>query len=329
MKKLLKFLLFAITLGVFVHVLAGEYQPVIDSTAPSLAFAAVAKKELREKELIKHFRHKGTWLEAVPSKNQWVSNDVIRINVEGNDPDVLINNNSYPINSVQRTDESIVVSLNKYDTTNIKVTDDEIYALPYDKEGSVQRQIREVLEEKTEAHALHMLAPQQDTAETPVVETTGPDDGTGRKRLVYDDLVNLKKKLDNMKVPKRGRVLVLSPDHIADLLIEDKKLEVQYQNHKEGVIAKSYAGFEVYESIWAPEYDGTTKTKIPFGSVTAGKPASVVFLKQATAKARGSVKIYMRDAKTDPENRASVIGARLYFVAVPLKSKGQAAIISG
>ncbi len=49
---------------------------------------------------------------------------------------------------------------------------------------------------------------------------------------------------------------------------------------------------------------------------------------KGSAKARGSVKVYMRDGSTDPENRESVIGMRMYFIAIPYRKKGQGAIIS-
>ena len=124
MKKFVKLLLVVFTIGLAARMFGAELNTVINSTGGSMAFAAVAKKELREKELIKHFRHKGTWLEKIPSKQQWVDNDVIKINEEGADPDVLIDNNTYPISASQRTDGSIVIALHKYDTTNTEVTDD-------------------------------------------------------------------------------------------------------------------------------------------------------------------------------------------------------------
>ena len=331
MKKLIKLILIVFTLGLVAQAFGAEVPQVINTahSGPVMAFAAVAKNELREKELIKHFRHKGSWLERVPSKQQWVNNDVIKINEEGADPDVLINNNTYPISVSQREDGSIVVALNKYDTTNTEITDDEVYALPYDKKDSVQRQHREKLEELTEEHALHSLAPLGDTTETPVLVSTGPDDGTGRKRLVKKDIRTLMIKLNKLKVPKKGRILVLSPEHLDDLLEEDANFFINHMNHEEGKPAKKFYTFQMYDSIFAPKYDASTKDKIPFGSVNPGKEASVAIYLRGTAKARGSVKAYLRDSKTDPEYRKAVLGFRLYFIAVPYRKKGQAAIISG
>lgn len=292
---------------------------------PTLAFA-VAKNELAERELIKHFRHTGTWLARVPSKNKWVNNDVIKMNEIGGDPIVLINNNTYPIAVAARPDDSIAISLFKYDTENTVVTDDELYALPYDKVGSVQEQHRLTLEEKTREHALHSLAPTTNTADTPIIKTTGAL-VNNRRQLIYADLVAYKTKLDKLKIPKTGRLLVLCADHVADLLLEDKALNIQYQNHKEGAIAKNYCGFELYEDVYNPVYVEATSTKIAFDSVTAGVSGSTFFLVQRTAKARGSVKRYQRDSKLDPENRETVLGFRLYFLAIPITAKGQGAII--
>lgn len=326
--KRLSLLFIAIITSIFAFA-----SPEVGSTlgeigTPTIAMAGVVKNELAVKELIKHFRHEGTWLSKITNKNQWVGNDTIKLNDIGADPEVLIDNTTYPIAINTREDGSTSISLFKYDTENTKVTDDEAYALPYDKVGSVQQQHRETLEERTREHALHSLAPASDSAEAPILTTTGPDDGTGRKRLVSADLVKLKKKLDQLKIPAKGRVLVLCADHVADLLLEDKALNNQYHNHKEGAIAMNYYGFQLYEDVYSPEYDGSGN-KIPFGSATSGTSASVVFHQKTTAKARGTVKRYFSKAEEDPAMRETVIGFRLYFVCIPIRKLGQAAIISG
>lgn len=293
---------------------------------PASAMAAVAKVEYMEKELIKHFRHEGTWLMVVPSKNQWVNADVIKLNEIGADPAVLVNNTSYPIAVSSRTDASTAISLFKYDTENTTITDDELYALPYDKIGSVQQQHRETLEEETLWHALWNLAPEANTASTPVLATTGATVGS-RKRLTYTDLVTMKTTLDKLKVPQKGRVIVLCADHLGDLLLEDKAFENKFHNHKDGMITGNYAGFEIYTDINVVKYSGTDK--LAFKSETAGKQASVIFHKKTVAKARGSVKAYAAKAADDPQNRETVVGFRVFFIAVPIRTIGQAAIIDG
>jgi hypothetical protein len=291
--------------------------------------AAVAKNELRERMLIANFRWDENWTGRISNKSNWVNQDAIRLNQMGADPAVLINNNTYPIPVDSRTDASTVISLFKYDTENTVVTDDEIYALPYDKNGSVQQQHRLTLEETIRVHGLHSLAPQANTDNTPILETTGPTIGS-RKRLVYADLVKGGTLLDKLKVPRAGRCIVLTSDHKSDLLLEDKGLQNQMHNHSNGMIASNYAGFDLYSDIENPKYApvATVETKIAYGAATAGREASVVFHAAAASKAMGSVKVYSRDSKIDPENRESVMGARMWAIMIPTRAKGQAAILS-
>ncbi|MFN8238628.1 MAG: hypothetical protein U0T77_10710 [Chitinophagales bacterium] len=294
--------------------------------------AAVAMNILAEKELIKKFRHEATWMVEIPSKNEWVNNDVIKLTEIGGDPDVLINNTTYPIAVSGRVDDSVAISLHKFDTTNTKVTDDEINALPYDKIGSVQEQHRLTLEEKTAEYGLHSLAPAEDddALKTFVIETTGADDGNGRKRLKTADIISLKLKLDNAKVPLKGRVLVLCGEHVADLLLEDLTFANRFQNTTNGVISDNYYGFKTYQTVYNPVYNEDNE-KVAYGATPddTDRNASVAFYAPSTAKAVGSVKRYARMSDQDPENRESKLGFRLYHLVIATKTVGQSAIVSG
>ncbi len=285
------------------------------------------KNELAVTELITQFRHENEWLGAVKSKPEWLNNDVIKIPVRGLAPKVLINNTVYPIASHQREDGKVIISLNKYETENTEVTTDELYALPYEKVSDVQVQHRETLEDRTAEHALVSIAPQKNTDKTPVITTTGEDDGTGRKRLTAKDIIRLKKLEDKLKVPKKGRVLVLCSEHVADLLIEDLTFKTRYQDANSGKIADKYYGFEIYESTYAPTYHNGEKEA--FGAVPQGKEASIVFHKNYTVKAVGSAVRYAREKSENPEGRKHTIGFEMHFVCVAIKDEGTAAIISG
>lgn len=291
------------------------------------------QNELAEKELIKKFRHDNSWMSDLTPKNQWVGNDVIKIPRQGADPTVLINNAVYPIVTNNHADDFIVAALNKYDTTNESVTADELYALPYDKVGSTQEKHRLTLEESTAMHALHSIAVAADSVNTPVLETTGPDDGTGRKRLITKDLIDLWKKLGTLKVPLAGRVLVLSQEHAADLMIEDADRAKSWGSEwTEGKVPASHVGFRLWVVSISPRYeqdptDNNIWKKQPYAAVN-GNEASICFFKPNAIKATGSVERFARAAKDDPENRQNTIGFRLYFGAYCMKDEGFAAIVS-
>lgn len=296
---------------------------------------AQLNNQLAERELIKKFQSDPSWLSELRAKNNWVGNDVIKIPRQGTAPTVLINNTVYPISSNNREDDFIAVSLHKYDTTNTTVSDDELYALAYEKLNDVQLQHREELDAKTAAHALHALAVPAHTAVTPVLETTGPDDGTGRRRLITQDLINYRKALSDLNVPLKGRVLVLSNEHEADLMTEDSNRAKSWgADFQSGAVGVQHVGFKLYTSTDAPYYDLAENeddemvwTKQAFGAVT-GRQASVLFFAPNAVKATGTVKRYARLAENDPENRKNTLGFRLWFIAVGIKDEGFGAIVS-
>lgn len=318
---------------ILVTVISGfaKDNPEVIALASGTVVAEDLKNTLNEKFILKKFRHVGTWLQEVSSKDNWVNNDTIKIPKRRGDnaPTVLINNNVYPINTAGRDDDHVVVSLNKYDTENREVTDDELYAIAYDKEGDMNLELKEELEEKTTDHALHSISPIKNGADTPVLETTGENDGTGRKRLTKKDLISFKGKLDKLKVPAKGRILVLSSTHANDLLQEDSSFEKGYHNRVSGAISINYYSFKIYEDVYTPTYDDVTLEKLAFDSINPGRTSSIVFHKKTTAKAKGTVTRYARSSKQDPENRKSVMGYRLYFGCYALMDAGQAAIIDG
>jgi hypothetical protein len=286
--------------------------------------------ELNEKFILTKFRSLGTWLSEVTSKDNWVGNNAIKIPKRKGDsaPVVLINNTVYPMVSSGRDDEQVVVSLNKYSTENRHVTQDELYAIAYDKEGDINMELKDELEIKVTEHALYSISPVSNSASTPVLETTGPLDGT-RRRLVKADVIKLKAALDKTSVLKTGRIWVMSSTHANDLLIEDSVFEKGYQNRVDGAIAMSYYGFKIYEEVYTPTYHATTKVKLAFDSVTAGRTSSVIFHKLSCVKAKGTVDRFARDRKADPENRKSVVGYDLYFGCFAIQDQGLAAIIDG
>lgn len=295
---------------------------------PQGVASAVVLKQLWETALVEPFREFGEFLAGVPRKDQYVGNNAINLTEIGADPAVLINNTTYPIAVAQRSDEGIVVALNKYDTENTRITDDELYAIPYDKVGSVVRQHRDTLDERIKAHALHSLCAAGNTGTTPVLETTGADDGTGRRRLTRADLINLQLQLDLLKV-QGVRRLVLAPVHHADLLLEDATLNMPQHDAAQGKVRDDYYGFEVHKYVYAPTFNSAGAKKA-FGAAAAGgdRQASVVFLPGKSFVANGTLKFYFKDATTNPEYRESVAGYRLHSVTLPNKNTGFGAIIS-
>lgn len=291
-------------------------------------------KDLWLAELTNKFRHDKEFLKAIPRRDDLVNNDVIHWADIGADPAVLVNNTSYPIDLVARTDTDETISLDKFQTKRTPITDDELYALPYDKPGSVIRQHRETLEDKTAEYGIHGIAPTTESAGvTKLVLTTGESNGATqpRKRLQVADVISAKKFMDSLDVPRNGRLLVLCPDHVEDLLRVSESFEKQYQNIREGQVLRMY-GFDIYEFSKTPIYKvvSTVLTKNAMGTApaTADQTSSPFFYAPNVLQALGSVKMYYKRAEDNPEYQQSEINFRLYFKVFAKKMTGFGALVS-
>lgn len=283
-------------------------------------------KEIWTGELLNHFRHEGTWMSRIRDRSELVNNNVIHLVDVGADPGVLINNTTYPIAVVSREDGDVPISLDKFDTENTSVSKDELYAISYDKMASVIDQHKEVLEEKTLEKGLHALAPQSNTAKSPVLPTTGSA-VNGLKQITTKDFSKMKRKFDDLKIPKKDRIAVLCNEHIEMLLNTDESFEKQYKDNREGRILKLY-GFEIYEDAYNPVYNGTTGVKVAFGAApqATDRNASVFFYAGRAFRAKGSAEMFWSEANKNPQLRKHVVGFQQYFICLPKKNEGFGAI---
>lgn len=296
---------------------------------------ATLLKDLWLAELVNKFRHDKEFLRAVPRRDDLVNNDYIRWADIGADPDVLVNNSSYPIDVAARTDTEGSIQLDKFQTKGTSISDDELYALPYDKPGSVIRQHREVLEDKTAQYGIHALAPTTaSSGVTSLILTTGASNGAAqpRKRLTIANVVAAKKFMDSLDVPRQGRTLVLCPDHVEDLLLVSEAFVKQYQDIAEGKVLRLY-GFDIYEFSRNPIYKDVsgTLTKRAVGAAAEAatdQNSSPFFYAPNTVRALGSVSMYYRNAETSPEYQQSVINFRLYHKVFAKKMTGFGALVS-
>ncbi len=280
-------------------------------------------------ELVKQLRGGMTasFLDGVSDYSAAVNNEVVHLVDVGGDPDVLINNTTYPIAAQELEDGDIALGLDKFQTKKTAVSDDQLFVISYDKMGSVIERHGDAITIAKFKKAAHALAPNSNTAKTPVVPTSGEDDN-GRKKCTRKDIIALKRKLDALQVPTAGRRLVLCSDHVNDLLEDDQKFRDQYYNYTTGKIANMY-GFEVYEFENCP-YFTKEGTKVPFKNSPSGTDhqASFCFYTKRVFRAQGSTKMYYRDAQTNPDYQQNEVNFRHYYIVLPKKMEAIGAIYS-
>lgn len=294
-------------------------------------------REVWEREVIKAFNlgAKDTFLDGIPDKSRYVTGDdeaqVIHSSYFGAQPDVLINNTTYPIGVQDLNGTDVAISLDKYQTKATPITDDELFALAYDKIAEVKDAHVIAMLENRLRKAIHAFAPAGHTAKTPVLLTTGDatEDGT-RLRLRWRDVINFRNALTTAKIPVTGMRIVLCSDHVNDLLLEDQAFFRAYSNRSSGVIIDQL-GFEFREYSDNPYFNVTTKAKLSFGAVvsdTTDRQASVAFLPSRMRKAMGLTKMYYSKAESDPLNQRNLINFRNYFIAMPSVNEAIGAIVS-
>lgn len=290
-------------------------------------------KEVWTGEIVKTLRGflAGTWLDGIPDQSSIVDNDVIHLVEVGVDPDVLVNNTTYPIPLQALDDDDIPIKLDKFTTKVTPVTDDELYAISYDKMGRVKESHGTAINDAKFRKAAHSLCAQSHTAKTPVLSTTGAADPvTGRLRLTPDDLVSLKEAMDGLGVPEDDRRLVLCTDHTNDLLRADQAFREQYNiDRNTGKVGHLY-GFDIYTYGGTPTYSAAGEKKALDAVAEDGEfKCSFAFYTKRVFKATGSTKMYYSEAGTDPEYQRNKINFTHRFIAMPKKADAGVVMMSG
>lgn len=325
-------------IGVNPYILGGIVTGItaIPLSIPGVAYAGL-NQEIWTDVLVEEFSKadKALFLDEIPDESRFVSatrgeNEVIHLVDIGADPEVLINNTTYPIGFYEQVDGDIVISLDKFQTKATKVTDDEIQFIAYDKIRVVQSKHTKSVIKKKHRKAIHALAPASHTADTPVLITTGDDDGTGRKKLVPKDILALKRAFDALEIEDDGRILVLSTDHYNDLLEWDAEHDSsKFALAEAGVLKNMIEGFKVYTYVANPYFTVATKVKLAFGAIpdVGDQRATVAFYAPDMFKATGMSKNYTDEP--DTQNQAWFYNIRHNFICLPRKQRAIAAIISG
>ncbi len=274
-------------------------------------------KEIFASIILLLFYPEGSWLNELTSMDHMVEYNKINLAQIGADPDVVKDNNTWPLTPTQRTDTGIELALATYDTKPTHVTNVEEMETSYDKCQSVVMQHAASLRTKAALTAAYNIAPAEDSATTPVLETTGEDRGDGNKACTYADILYLRTAFNMLNYPTEDRVLVLSPEHEYDLLLED----VNRYNAMMGT--GKLAGFKVYTFNGNPYYtEGGTKKAF---ATVSGQCSSIAFCKSEVMRAMGTIE--GEPDKRWADYRGWLLGFQMRFIAMPMRNKGIAALV--
>ena len=274
-------------------------------------------KQIFTDVLKKNLYADGSWLGRLGNYDEFVDANTINMTQIGADPGVVKDNATWPLTPTQRTDTGIAIPLATFDTVPTHITNVEELETNYNKcESAVQQHVAK-LKDTICKSACFNLAPASHAAATPVLRTSGAARGDGNKRLTFADVLALRTAFNKAHLPMENRILLLNPDHEADLILEDaNRYNAMMQSGK-------IAGFDVYVYSETPFY--TAAGAKSAATATSGKMSSVAFCTSETMRAMGDVE--GEPEKRWAEYRGWIFGAQVRFVAQPIRALGYGAIV--
>ncbi len=294
------------------------------SLIPTAKGVVMAKltKEIWLSDIMEAFIPNRAFLSATTNMDQFVENDKINLAEAGVDPNVLINNTTYPVPFAERSDTPLEIVLDVYDTEGTVLRNAELIELAYDKRSSVVAGHKNALLNKFSKKACHAYAPASNDTFTPVKVTTGAVSG-GFKVITFQDLLDLKTAFDDLDAPE-DRMLVLNPTHFNQLAKQDLVLMKTIMQSNDNLF-----GFKLFTFSQTPKYNKSTGAKVAFGAAPAPATdtiASVAWCQSEVMRALGTFDMFER--LKDPEQKGDIINFQMRGIALPKRNKMIASIYS-
>lgn len=280
------------------------------------------------------FRHANHLTRSVDMSG-FVNNNTINLAEAGAVPRILKNNKTYPVPVAPRNDNAIALQLDYYDTEGTVISNAEAIQYAYNKLSSVTFNHSSALMERFSDIATYNWTPTQDGTYTPVFATTGAARTDGRLRLTIADIAKMEERFNTLKFPKQGRILVLCPQHKADLLAQDALLFKNFADLKTGSVMPLY-GFEIYEYGGFATFNGSSGVKVSVdenqsfvAAPSTDAPSSLFYCESEVMHALGELDVFFTQKSTSATMRSDIIGYQARFTAQSIRNKACGAIYSG
>lgn len=179
-------------------------------------------KEFVDPQLLEDFQNYkddfiGTFKAPNPSA---IDTDGIKFNKLNNTVGFQINADE-DFTPARITGKKGLIEWDKLDTTPTILSDSEVRAMAFDREAEYRVLHSNAWKMGIRNYAMHKAAPLANTADTPIIRTTGADDGTGRKRLTYNDLITFYQKIEGMNCSDPNQLyMILCAEHRQDLIVD-------------------------------------------------------------------------------------------------------------
>lgn len=227
------------------------------------------------------------------------------------------NRTVFPAPISETADSDISFDMTDYSSNPKRVRDLEQLQVSYDKMQSV---IRNMLLNINDGVALDMLYAWRVEVANMIVETSGvaaPSTLNGttgnRKRVKYNDLVDLSSKLDSQDVPDEGRVLLMPSPMYNNLLLDDdikQNFNSKLADLNKGVVGE-ILGFKVMKRSKVLSYTDAGVAKLPTAAAAVTDSHTALAWHPAfVGRSKGNVQVYA-DAEPRPEHYGRIMSSQV------------------
>ncbi len=286
--------------------------------------------------LIEFQNYNDDFLAAIPGAPAGVvSADGLRMNKLINNVGFLVNNTS-EFTAKKMNGKKGIIEWDKLDTEPTAVDDAEIRSLAFDKRSAVRAKHSESWKLGYRDYILRKLAPAAAAAGMPVMRTTGANDGTGRLRLTYADLITFYAQIQLLNLPNMNLMnFILAAEHSQDLMLD----KAATNNYREGIVIDQNTGelkrfykWKLWENNANPVYVAAGTLKAAGAApISTDRAASTFFYGGNTVKYVNEVKILYKPETTDTKSADPTSEFRLqaYGLANKTQEYGFGALVSG
>lgn len=254
----------------------------------------------------------------------WVEANTVHSPEDGDEPDVDVDGQSFPMQVKHRDDIDNTYTLRNYRTRPIFLDDVDATEVSYNKRDSILRQHLNVINRNIANWMLYDWAP---TTSTTILRTTGANrtaiasnnGATGnRKKIQLDLILKAMVLMDDMDVPQEGRSLLLPAQMYFDLMNDNKDYFTSLEKSGEAILQKgellNLYGFKVYrrsvKNLLTFDNATTPAPRTPTSTTsTAANAAALCWHKDWVKRAKGGVKVY--ENVDDATYQGSIMSARV------------------
>lgn len=280
------------------------------------------QKEIWLAEIKEKFVPDGSFLKEFRDMSAFVQNKMFHLAEAGVLPDVIKNSTGDIPYQANRSDTDLAKALDTYSTKVSKVRNTDEVERSYNLMQSIVAGHKTALQtELYKTAAFHIAPGVHVSGFAPKIATSGANNN-GVKRFSYRDILNARAEFNRKNIPQTGRVIILSPDHEADLIAEN---QLQYQTF---MGSGSIFGFKTYLYSGTPHYKKADGAKLALGGTITSDylPASVFFQKDEVYRALGAFQMFA--TRQSPVIQGDAINFLVRASVGDIRGKGIGAIYS-